>query len=221
MAQQLERPSAQPHNLARAVPRAEPVPRGSPATSLNARQRGQGGRQIAGCSRLRALWVALLVAESDHRDSASSLGPVAARRSAAYAAPESSFAHSHLPRMTALPSRAAVPRKPMCRQTLGGAAVPRPSILLPTLPAAFSDFSALSHSQRAHRDEHCRDHWPDDIAGCRSRDSGTKSLVSSCGSDDRSRFDCLVASSTKSALAAGATGDDTEAERASTRMATR
>ena len=221
MVRELEQPGAQPRNPARAALRAEPVPRGSPATSLNARQLGQRGRQTAGCSRLRALWVALLVAESDRRDSASSLGPVAARRSAACAAPKISFARSHLSRMTALPSCAAVPRKPMCRQMLGGASVPPASILLPRLPRAISDICAPCRAHWAHRDEHSDGHLRDTIADRRPGESGTKSRVSSCGLVVRSPFVGLEVSTTKSGLAAGDAGNGTGDDFASIRSITR
>ncbi len=151
----------------------------------------------------------LLAAETDHRDSPSSLGPVAAARSEAYAAPEISLARSYLSRRTALPSCAAVPRKPMCRQRLGGASVPSASILLPRLPAALSGVHAPSRADLPHHGEHSGAHLRDTIADRRTGDCGTKSCVSSCRLVVRSPCVGLEVSTMKSGLVAGAAGNRT------------
>ena len=125
----------------------------------------------------------------------------------AYAAPESPFAHSHLRGVTALPSCAAVPRKPMCRQGLGGASVPPASILLPTLPPLSSDSRSDRHAWRPHRDGAIDRLDGGNFTVLRPCESGTKSRVSSLSTGDLFAVDRAAASTTKSALAAGESGD--------------
>jgi len=72
--------------------------------------------------------------------------PGVSSRTRAKTAPESPLIHWGLRRVMALPSRAVVPRKPMCRQTLGGSSVPPPSILLPILPPLSTDSCADRHA---------------------------------------------------------------------------
>lgn len=97
------------------------------------------------------------------RDFASSLVSLASERSLANTAPENRFIHLDLWRVAALPCRAAVLRKPMCRQALGGAAVPPASILL--LPAALSEIpkfrNVATSLRRAYRDGQSESHLPD------------------------------------------------------------
>ncbi len=139
----------------------------------------------------------------------------------AYAAPENPFVPSRLWWVTALPSCAAVLRKPMCRQTLGGAAVPPASILLPRLPPAISGICAPCRAHCAHGDERSDGHLCDTVADRRTGESGTKSRAPNCGCVVRSAFAGLDVSTTKSGLAAGAAGNGTGDDFASIRSIAR
>ena len=79
--------------------------------------------------------------------------PGVSHRIRAKAAPESTLIRLSFRRMTALPSRAAVPRKPLCRQRLGGAPVPPPSILLPIHSRLSCDSCANRHPSQPPRDD--------------------------------------------------------------------